>query len=209
MNRKLHWETAYQKIGSTAVSWYRPHLETSLRLIVEAAHKNERIIDIGGGASTLVDDLISSDFSNIAVLDISHSAIQTARLRLGSKADTVQWLESDIARPGALPAQYYHVWHDRAVFHFLTDSQDRQHYIENVRRSVIPGGTVIVATFATDGPTRCSGLDVDRYDSKTLHHEFGEDFELMESIQEIHKTPLGVSQSFVYCRCTMRALSTV
>ena len=207
MDRKQHWEKAYETNGVVGVSWYRLHLETSLRLIREAADSSAGVIDVGGGASTLVDDLLAAGYADVSVLDLSGAALSAAQIRLGDAASRVRWIQGDVTAPSVLSESRFSVWHDRAVFHFLTDPSDRARYVDNVRRSVIPNGTVVVATFAPDGPVRCSGLDVMRYDAKGLHHEFGEDFELVESVREVHKTPTDKSQSFVYCRCIMRALS--
>lgn len=163
--------------------------------------KSGQIIDIGGGISTLVDDLLANDYKNVSVLDISAVSLQTARQRLGSQAKKINWIEADITQ-AQLPHQFYDVWHDRAVFHFLTKAEDRQKYVEAVRRSVRQGGHVIVATFAPDGPEKCSGLDIVRYDEDALHNEFGDDFEVVDSTRrETHHTPFGTDQKFVYCYC--------
>lgn len=201
MNAKTHWETIYQTKEPTQVSWFQPHPQLSLELIRRTGiQPEEPIIDVGGGASTLADDLLASGFRSITVLDISAKALQAARQRLGAQADAVSWIEADVAE-SSLPAQTYAVWHDRAVFHFLTQPSDRQRYIANVRRAIRPGGFVIVATFATDGPNRCSGLDVIRYSPESLHGEFGREFELVDSVKEVHHTPSGGEQRFVYCYC--------
>jgi ubiquinone/menaquinone biosynthesis C-methylase UbiE len=134
------------------------------------------------------------------VLDISAASLHTAQQRLGSQAQKVNWIEADITQ-AQLPHQFYDVWHDRAVFHFLTKAEDRQKYVEAVRYSVRQGGHVIVATFAPDGPERCSGLDVVRYSEDTLHNEFGDEFEVVDSTRETHHTPFGTDQKFVYCYC--------
>jgi ubiquinone/menaquinone biosynthesis C-methylase UbiE len=148
----------------------------------------------------LVDDLLTAGFQSLTVLDISATALQLARLRLGARADAVTWIEADITQT-AVPADSYALWHDRAVFHFLTREADRQRYITTLRRAVQPGGHVIVATFAPDGPQQCSGLDVQRYAPESLHHQFGRGFELVESISESHQTPWGAEQKFMYCYC--------
>jgi ubiquinone/menaquinone biosynthesis C-methylase UbiE len=205
MEAKAHWEQIYKTQEPTTASWYQAHPETSLRLIELAARatrdKASAIIDIGGGASTLVDHLLAKGYTNVAVLDISEEALKQAILRVGrASAEQVSWFEADITDID-LSRDQFDVWHDRAVFHFLTQPVDRQRYIEAVRRSVKPGGHVIVATFATDGPQQCSGLEVRRYDPNGLHGEFGSDFELLESVPEIHHTPFGTQQNYIYCDC--------
>ena len=183
------------------MSWYRPHLETSLALIKRAAiDRMASIIDVGGGESTLVDDLLEQGFQNITVLDVSQAAIDVNRARLGEKAKEVHWIVADITRVD-LEDQAYDVWHDRAVFHFLTSPQQRADYVRQVAQSVRPGGYVIVSTFGPEGPTKCSGLDVIRYDADALHDEFGARFRLVESSKEIHQTPFGTAQQFLYCYC--------
>jgi 2-polyprenyl-3-methyl-5-hydroxy-6-metoxy-1,4-benzoquinol methylase len=199
MDVKAHWDTVYTQKAPEAVSWYRPHLETSLALIARAAgDKSASIIDVGGGESTLVDDLLARGFQNITVLDVSQVAIEAAKKRLGELAERVHWLVGDITQVELLP-RAYEVWHDRAVFHFLTVPQDRVAYVRQVARSVKPGGHVIMSTFGPQGPAKCSGLDVVRYDPESLHNEFGASFRLVESSTEQHKTPFGTTQEFLYC----------
>ena len=158
------------------------------------------IIDVGGGASTLADDLLDSGFKNLTVLDLSGSALAAAKVRLGLRAQKVKWLEANILET-TLPSSHYDVWHDRAVFHFLTTPEERSAYVQNVLGSVKPGGIVIVSTFAEDGPTKCSGLPVMRYSARQLHAEFGHPFELISHEREEHHTPGGNEQKFVYCMC--------
>ncbi len=201
MESKAHWDRIYATNPHTQVSWYRHHLEVSLRLIERTGiDKTAHIIDIGGGASTLVDDLLDRGFRHITVLDISAAALHAAQERIGCRGADVNWLEADITK-ATLPAGCYDLWHDRATFHFLTLDKDRRGYVEAVRHSVKAQGHVIVATFADDGPTRCSGLDIVRYSGNALHHEFGNDFELVESVREEHQTPFATVQNFVYCWC--------
>jgi 2-polyprenyl-3-methyl-5-hydroxy-6-metoxy-1,4-benzoquinol methylase len=201
MNAKIHWQHIYETKAPTQVSWYQEHAQFSLQFIQKTGiQRTGHIIDVGGGASTLVDDLVSAGFQHITVLDISATALQLARERLGARAVDVNWIEADITRAD-LPHQAYDVWHDRAVFHFLTQPSDRQRYINTVRHAVRTGGHVILATFAPDGPDRCSGLDVVRYSPESLHGEFGESFELVDSSRETHRTPFGTEQKFVYCYC--------
>lgn len=203
MTPQTHWNTIYRTKPATEVSWFQEHALRSLDFIRRTqVPLTGRIIDVGGGASTLVDDLLLAGYTDITVADISGAALDVARARLGALADRVTWLEADITR-AALPADAYDIWHDRAVFHFLTDAADRARYVAQVRRAVKSGGHVIVATFATDGPSQCSGLPVVQYRPETLHAEFGTDFQLTESLQEAHVTPAGSEQRFVYCYCRM------
>jgi SAM-dependent methyltransferase len=201
MNAETHWETVYRTKAPEAVSWYRPHLEVSLQLIDRAAaSRSAAIIDVGGGESTLVDDLVHRGYQDITVLDISPTALAVTKRRLGPAAESVHWMEADVTRV-SLPRSAFDVWHDRAVFHFLTAPEDRAAYVQNVLYGMRPGGCVIVSAFGPEGPTRCSGLDVVRYDADTLHGQFGRHFRLVESSQELHRTPWGTTQQFVYCYC--------
>jgi len=201
MDAKTHWETIYGAKAPQAVSWYRPHLETSLALIERAAAGHAAsIIDIGGGESTLVDDLLARGCQNITVLDISQTAIEVTKKRLGLAVRQVHFLVADITEAQFEPGAY-DVWHDRAVFHFLTATEHRTAYVRNVAHAVRPGGHVIVSTFGPEGPTKCSGLDVIRYDADSLHDQFGVRFRLMESSKELHRTPFGTTQQFLYCYC--------
>ena len=201
MTTKAHWENVYQTKAVDEVSWYRPHLETSLRLIEDAApDRNSAVIDVGGGEATLVDDLVSRGYTDVTVLDISQAAIEVAKDRLGLAAAPVHWITGDITSV-ELEAARYDLWHDRAVFHFLTGADDRAAYVRQVARAVRLGGHVIVATFGLDGPEKCSGLDVVRYDAENLHGEFGPKFRLLDSVTELHETPWGTPQQFMYCFC--------
>ncbi|WP_373545103.1 class I SAM-dependent methyltransferase [Chamaesiphon sp.] len=199
MDSKTHWETVYQTKAANEVSWYRAHLDKSLALIERAApDPNARIIDIGGGEATLVDDLIERGYQHLNVLDISQAAIDTTRQRLGTVAERINWIVADITTAD-LPSQQYNVWHDRAVFHFLTLPAQRAAYVRQVLDAVKPGGHVIIATFGLDGPEKCSGLEIVRYDSESLQAEFGERFQLLETGMELHKTPSDTTQQFLYC----------
>mgnify|MGYP000344845664 CR=1 FL=1 len=201
MDKQQHWETVYQTKARDEVSWFREHLDTSLRMIQNTgAGKDAAMIDVGGGNSTLVDDLLERGFVDISVLDISESAIAGSKDRLGEKANQVNWITADITAVD-LPQSHYDLWHDRAVFHFLTEEEDRRKYVELVKRSIKPGGHIIVASFGPEGPQKCSGLDVVRYSPETMHGEFGETFKLIESVGETHNTPFGTTQDFVYCYC--------
>jgi ubiquinone/menaquinone biosynthesis C-methylase UbiE len=201
MDVQTHWEKIYAEKAPEAVSWYRPHLETSLALIEQTASgRSASVIDVGGGESTLVDDLLARKYENITVLDISQTAIDANRKRLGRTAERVHWLVADIIQV-ELESSAYDVWHDRAVFHFLTAAADRIAYIHRVANAVKRGGNVIVSTFGPEGPTRCSGLDVVRYDAESLHREFGVHFRMLGSSTELHRTPFGTIQQFLYCYC--------
>lgn len=204
MTSKAHWNSLYTSKQPAEVSWHQAHLEKSLALIrATGVNESARIIDVGGGASTLVDDLLAAGFRDITVLDISSAAIRSAHARLGARAVAVTWLEADITRV-ELPARNYDVWHDRAVFHFLTGAEDRRRYLEAVNHAVKPGGHVIVATFGPHGPLKCSGLDIVRYAPQDLQREFGADYRLVQSVTEDHVTPAGKHQEFVYCYCRKR-----
>jgi ubiquinone/menaquinone biosynthesis C-methylase UbiE len=201
MDTQTHWEKIYTEKAPNAVSWYRPHLETSLALIEKAAPgASASVIDVGGGESTLIDDLLARGYESITVLDISQTAIDANKKRLGKPSESVHWLVADITKVD-LESSSYNVWHDRAVFHFLTSPSDRVAYVRQVSRAVKPGGSVIVSTFGPEGPTKCSGLDVIRYDARSLHEEFGVRFRLLDSCKELHHTPFGTVQQFLYCYC--------
>ena len=203
MDTKRHWEKVYTANAPDSVSWYRAHLETSLALIERAAFaRSSSIIDIGGGESTLVDDLLLRGYKNLTVLDVSRTAIEVTRKRLGSAAEQVRWLVGDIFEIELEP-HAHDLWHDRAVFHFLTTAERRLAYVRQVTHAVKPGGHVIVSTFGPEGPTKCSGLEVMRYDAESLHGEFGGRFRLVQSSKELHQTPIGTAQQFLYCYCRL------
>ena len=200
MARKPHWETIYQQKRPEDVSWYQVHLNVSLSLLANAGlSRDSRIIDVGGGASTLVDDLLARDVKHVTVLDISGQALAAAKARLGEQAKRVTWIEADITQVPLLNASY-DLWHDRAVFHFLTDAEDRRRYVATMREALKPGGHAVLATFSLQGPPRCSGLEVVRYSPDTLQVELGSSFRLVEAVEEDHKTPSGAVQKFVYAR---------
>lgn len=198
MDRAKHWDGVHGSKAADRVSWYTPHLDRSLAMIRAVAHPSSRIIDVGGGASTLADDLLKLGYSNVSVLDVSGASIAIAKRRLGNDAGSITWITADVTQ-ARLPGATYDVWHDRAVFHFLTDPADRRAYAEAARSSIRPGGHLVVGTFATDGPTRCSGLDVVRYTADTLGRELAPEFLLEREKCEIHVTPTGGEQSFLYC----------
>src|SRR3984893_11091966 len=193
MDAKTHWEKVYRTKAPEAVIWYRSHLETSVALIERAADaRSASIIDVGGGESTLVDDLLLRGYKNITVLDVSQTALDLTKNRLGSAAEQVRWIVADITEielePGA-----YDLWHDRAVFHFLRAREPRICYVRQVARSVKPGGHVIVSTFGPEGPTKCSGLEVMHYDAESLHREFGTRFRLVEDDRQIRMRSTSLS----------------
>jgi SAM-dependent methyltransferase len=203
-DKKAHWEEVYAARGPAEMSWHQADPRLSLALIdATGAGSDASLIDVGGGASTLVDHLLDAGHRSITVLDIAEGAIQQARARLGERADTVTWLVQDIS--AGLPGRHYDIWHDRAVFHFLTDAGDRRRYLAALRQALRPGGHLILATFAPDGPTQCSGLRVMRYSRESLSETLGGHFRLVESLAEAHRTPRGALQHFVYCRYTRNA----
>ena len=198
-DKKAHWEDVYSDKASHEVSWYQQHPEYSLNLIkATGVDTSAHIIDIGGGASTLVDHMLDDGYQHLSVLDISSGAIQQAKKRLGDRADEIEWIEHDITE--FLTDENYDVWHDRAVFHFLTDPLDRSNYVHTMSRALKPGSHAIIATFALNGPERCSGLEVQRYDPDSMIAVLGDQFEFVEAVSEEHVTPSGSAQNFIYCR---------
>lgn len=202
-NRQAHWQGVYSKKKSTELSWYQQHPERSLKLIkATGVDPSASIIDIGGGASTLVDDLLDAGYQNLSVLDIAHGAIEQAKSRLGRSkikwADKVEWLEQDITE--FKTDRCFDVWHDRAVFHFLTDEKDRTSYVKAMLSALNIGAHVIIAAFDASGPKKCSGLKVMHYSPEKMSAVLGGSFQLIETRTENHLTPAGASQSFVYCR---------
>lgn len=198
-DRKKHWENVYQCKSPLEVSWFQENPALSLRLIKAAAvDLAAPVIDVGGGASLLVDKLCATGYRDISVLDVSAAALNHAKQRLADKPCNVQWLEQDIT--AFTPPRQYALWHDRAVFHFLTDPDDRKKYIATLKKALKPGGQVIIMAFAIDGPLKCSGLDIVQYDSNTLMTTLGPGFELLEKGHETHMTPAGNQQKFAYFR---------
>lgn len=196
---KNHWENVYKTKLPEQVSWFQSHLAKSLELIVESGiDKRDRIIDVGGGASTLVDDLLTKGYGNLAVLDISAAALHKSKERLGERADKITWIEADILKFD-FQENSFDLWHDRAVFHFLTEPDERKKYIKALERALKPEGFFIIASFNLEGPSKCSGLDVMRYNPETLSQELGSDFLFLESMNEQHQTPSSAFQSFIYC----------
>ena len=203
MKRQEHWENVYQSKGPQDVSWFQRRPEISLALISAAGTaKSDGVIDVGGGASPLVDCLLDEGYSRLAVLDISAAALNHARTRLGPRAETVEWFVNDVTTFN--PPHSFGLWHDRAVFHFLTTAEDRRAYLATLRKTLQPGGSIVLSTFASDGPLKCSGLDVMRYDQASMLAELGADFQLQEVRRETHVTPWESEQRFIYFRFNWR-----
>lgn len=199
MDNKDYWDNVYNNKSSDKVSWYQEHASPSLKIIAQLQlSPHAPIIDIGGGASTLVDDLLAQGFSQLQVLDVSAAALEIAQKRLGERAEQVDWLVSDIT-DCSLAENNLMLWHDRAVFHFLTEPQDQQSYIESLSKALQKGGYLLIATFAIDGPTQCSGLNIQQHSADSLQTLLGGDFELLEQLTELHKTPFSTQQKFIYC----------
>jgi SAM-dependent methyltransferase len=199
LDRRTHWEGVYRTKREDEVSWFQASPSLSIDLIHAAGVEHHAsIIDVGGGASRLVDALGEEGFANVAVLDVSEAAMEKAKVRLGARATGVTWIVADVTQwePGCT----YDVWHDRAAFHFLTAPEDRAAYAQRVLRAVRPGGHVIIGTFALDGPERCSGLPVVRHDANSIGAVLGPSFKLIESRRHDHQTPMGGSQRFQFSR---------
>jgi hypothetical protein len=194
--RRIHWNDTYTAKDETRVSWYQQNPQRSLTLIKVAAPSPASVIDVGGGASTLADALLADGYSDLTVLDISEVALGRSKKRLGGLSDKVSWIVADITQ--WQPQRTWDVWHDRAVFHFLTSEEDQDVYIAALKRATIVGSAVVLATFAPSGPEKCSGLPVQRYSAATLAARIGSDFELRTEITETHPTPFGTFQDFSY-----------
>jgi ubiquinone/menaquinone biosynthesis C-methylase UbiE len=204
MSSKAHWEDVYTTKLADTVSWFQPHAVLSLEMIRDTGMpRSADIIDVGGGASTLVDDLAANGYMALTVLDLSEAALERSKARFGARGTHIRWLAGDITQV-ELPEHGYDVWHDRAAFHFLIEPDDRKAYVTQLQRAVKRGGHVVIATFAEDGPLRCSGLPVARYSPDALSAELGAPFEFVEYRRETHCTPSGTMQSFVYCRWRKR-----
>lgn len=195
-NTKLHWENIYTEKLPQEVSWYQQEPTVSLEIIRHFSDKSARIIDIGGGVSVLIDHLLKRGYSNLALLDISAKALEHVKNRLSDQAAKIEWFEKDITE--FVPPHTYDIWHDRAVFHFLTDIKSRQLYVNVLKNAVKPGSHIIIAAFAKDGPKKCSGLDTVQYDNASIQHELGDEFILLDSQPETHITPAGKEQRFIY-----------
>ena len=199
MAGKAHWEEVYKQKRPDEVSWFLETATLSLNLICELGLKaDDGVIDIGGGVSPLVDGLLDAGFHDVSILDLSGAALKVAQDRLSAKAERVSWIEADITQVELAPSRYQ-LWHDRAVFHFMTTQDEREAYKRNLVRALRPAGYAIIATFAEDGPEKCSGLSVQRYSTETLSAELGASFSLLKSCRETHRTPWGSEQQFIYC----------
>ena len=197
VSRIAHWENVYTTKRDDQVSWFQENPAPSLALIDLAQPTPETtIVDIGGGASRLVDCLVARGFNHVTVLDLSEAALATAKTRLGDQPN-VQWVAADVTK--WKPTQTYDIWHDRAAFHFLTDSSDRAAYVACLKQAIKPGGHVVIGSFAIDGPERCSGLPVNRYDAAGLAAELGKEFRLIDARRQEHATPWGAIQRFQFC----------
>ena len=196
MTDTQHWESVYGSKAPDTVSWYRPHLERSTAWIDACRLASDaRIVDVGGGASTLVDDLLARGFVDVTVVDLSAAALAIAQSRLGAAADTVRWVAGD-ATAQLFEPKSIDFWHDRAVFHFLVDPGRRDGYLASMRGSVRPGGFAMISTFAPNGPERCSGLPVARYAPSAIAEAAGASFTMVDQAEEIHTTPGGATQAF-------------
>ncbi|MCW8836334.1 MAG: class I SAM-dependent methyltransferase [Rhodospirillales bacterium] len=203
-DRRRHWEDVYAGKKPEEVSWYQKSPETSLALIAASGiGKAAPIIDVGGGASRLVDGLVGRGYGDITVLDIAEGAIDASKERLGASAGSISWVVADVTVWRS--PRIYALWHDRAVFHFMTSAADRAAYIATLRAGLAVGGAAVLATFAPDGPEKCSGLPVRRYSPASLCAELGSGFVLEESRSEVHTTPAGGNQKFQFCRLTRNA----
>jgi len=199
MDSQAHWDHVYQTKSAGQTSWYQPHLQTSLDWIAAAApDRSASIIDVGGGESTLADDLLVLGYRNVTVLDLSEAAIAKSQNRLGGATEQINWLVADITT-ATLPPRSYDLWHDRAVFHFLTDPAQRRSYAQRLASSLRPAGHAVIATFGPGGPEKCSGLPTSRYDAESVLHELGPDFRIAKSALVNHQTPFGTKQQFLYC----------
>jgi SAM-dependent methyltransferase len=203
VDRQVHWNSIYGKKREHEVSWFEPFPGVSVQLLEAAGLDSETcVLDVGGGESRLVDHLVARGLTCLAVLDVSAAALQRARARLGSDASIPTWIEADVTGDWSL--ERMDIWHDRAVFHFLTDPGDRARYVDHLNDTLAPGGSAIIATFALDGPEMCSGLTVVRYSPDSLASALGSDFRLLQAVPHMHTTPWGTAQSFVYCRFERR-----
>jgi SAM-dependent methyltransferase len=198
-DRRRHWDGVYASKHSNEVSWYQEKPNVSLEMIeATGLGRDAGIIDVGGGASTLVDHLLKAGYRDLSVLDIADQALEETRRRLGPRAEEVAWLVADVTEWS--PERRYDLWHDRAVFHFLTNGDERRNYVATLEKALVPGGHLIISTFATDGPEKCSGLPVMRHDTGSLMFELGAAFRFVEARSETHETPTGRSQAFLYQR---------
>lgn len=194
---KEHWEKVYKNKGDQEVSWYEELPETSLSLIKKHnTIQATKIIDVGGGNSNLTKELLKAGYQNLSVLDISVKALEKTKYKLGASAAAIEWIISDITEFET--TKTYNLWHDRAVFHFLTTEEDKSSYLNTIKKGLVQGGIFILATFSKNGPLKCSGLEISQYDKDGLLELFGNDFELLESFEEDHTTPFDTQQNFIY-----------
>lgn len=198
--RKAHWQQVYREKSPEEVSWYQPVPTPSLELVHRCGlSPDDPVIDVGGGTSTLADHLLREGFTDVTVLDVSAAALAAARRRLGNRADSVRWIEADVTT--FVAERKYRLWHDRALFHFLTDAVDRRRYLDALGTALAPGGHLVLAAFAVGGPQRCSGLEIVQYDGPKLLSELGDRFRLIEQRREDHQTPAGGRQDFAWFHC--------
>jgi trans-aconitate methyltransferase len=196
-SRQAHWENVYTTKGETELSWFQENPAPSLELIAATGlSEDAAIIDIGGGASRLIDDMLARKFRRVTVLDLSGAALLAAKERLGGAGPDVQWMVADVTKWE--PTETYDLWHDRAAFHFLTEAGDRAGYLSRLKIALKPGGYCIIATFAPDGPERCSGLPVVRYNAESLSRTLGDEFGLLKTQRHSHTTPWGSEQRFQF-----------
>jgi SAM-dependent methyltransferase len=199
MNEKEHWQQVYSTRLADQHGWYTPHLKISLGYIADLKlSPGDPIIDIGGGASTLVDDLLDAGHKEISVLDLSEQALSSVKQRLGDRADQVSWLQGDVTEV-ELPSDHFALWHDRAVFHFLIEADQQRKYRDKLLSSLRVGGYLVIGTFDLDAPPRCSGLPVERYSVELLSTMFGAEFNLEHHQKQVHRTPSGMEQAYLYC----------
>lgn len=198
-NKKQHWENVFSTKKEEDFSWYQQYPATSMQFIKNCQLSlDAKIIDIGGGDSYLVDALLKEGYQNISVLDISEKAIERAKLRLGSQADKVNWIVSDITE--YKPSEKFDLWHDRAAFHFLTAKDMIQHYLQIANEAIVNHGHLVIGTFSKNGPEKCSGLEIKQYSEESMNELFGSHFEKIYCIEEIHTTPFNTQQNFTFCR---------
>ena len=200
MGIRQHWDNIYRTKNSEDLGWYEP-LPSTLALVQRFLSPSDPVIDIGGGDSRMVDELTEAGYSDLTVLDVSDSALTRARSRLGSAGRSVSWVRADVTRWE--PARTWALWHDRAVFHFLTEEEDRRAYVDIAMQAVAPGGHMVVATFAPDGPDQCAGLPVERYDAERLASAFGTGFRIVEHTTE-HRQDADVGDSRPYVAVVMQ-----
>ena len=202
-NRKQHWERVYKKNKLDELGWYQDYPEMSLKLITATGVSVDgNIIDVGGGTSKLAGILLDQGYMRLTVLDISGSSIERTKLQHGEKSKQITWIEANVTKFNF--AESFDIWHDRAVFHFLTDANEKRRYVDSLNQALKPGGHLIIATFGLKGPPKCCGLNVVRYSAESLHKEFGDNFVMIETFDEVHYTPSKVQQNFIYCRFTKR-----